>query len=177
MLLSTCDHFEKRQEGRNIRDNASGNANNQIQSKDAEQKKSQDNSRCLDSNQIDTEVNKMDNTVNTYQDANKNRPQQQNSIHGHLLQCYSTTCRKETNSSCYSTECRNKQNNEPNVGITTQGDGIDLMHSKDAEDDKPQQNYGHLKSDEVDMETSIKDEKMNAYHEDDPIIPEKQNFV
>ena len=177
MLLSTCDHFEKRQEGRNIRDNASGNANNQIQSKDAEQKKSQDNSRCLDSNQIDTEVNKMDNTVNTYQDANKNRPQQQNSIHRHLLQCYSTTCRKETNSSCYSTECRNKQNNEPNVGITTQGDGIDLMHSKDAEDDKPQQNYGHLKSDEVDMETSIKDEKMNAYHEDDPISPEKQNSI
>ena len=112
MLLSTCDHFEKRQEGRNIRDNASGDANNQIQSKEAEQKKSQDNSRCLDSNQIDTEVNKMDNTVNTYQDTNENRPQQQNSIHGHLLQCYSTTCRKETNSSCYSTECRNKQNNE-----------------------------------------------------------------
>ena len=128
MLLSTCDHFEKRQEGRNVGVIASGVANNQTQSKDAEPEKSQDDFRCLDSNQIDVDVNKIDNTTNTYQDADDNMPQQQNSIHGHLLQCYSTTCRKETNASCYSTECRNKQNIEPNVGIATQGDGIDLMH-------------------------------------------------
>ena len=177
MLLSTCEHFKKQQEGSNVGNNASANGNNQIQSKDAEEEKSQDNSN-EDSNQVDADLNKMDNKMNASQDADEIKPEQQNSVHGHLLRCYSTTCRKETNPSCYSTECRQKkQNNERNVGIATQGNIIDLMNSKDAEEEKPQQCNGHVRYDKVDIETNIKDANTNAYHEHDQINPEKQNSV
>ena len=177
MLLSTCEHFKKQQEGSNVGNNASANGNNQIQSKDAEEEKSQDNSN-EDSNQVDADLNKMDNKMNASQDADEIKPEQQNSVHGHLLRCYSTTCRKETNPSCYSTECRQKkQNNERNVGIATQGNSIDLMNSKDAEEEKPQQCNGHVRYDKVDIETNIKDANTNAYHEHDQMNPEKQNSV